>query len=180
MRTSTRLPSESSTIGTGDALDLLQQDHRRVETLFARSALVSGPAWAETVAMITQELTTHAELEETVVYPALAAALGPGGPLVDRAQAEHDDIKGLLERLSKATGEGVSDVQDLRALQLAVQQHVTVEEGELFAAFRLAASPQALAELDRQAAEARAKAPPPPRLLPLSDEAQDDPNGAAR
>jgi hemerythrin superfamily protein len=179
MRTSTRLSSESSTIGTGDALDMLQRDHRRVETLFARSALVSGPEWQDTVAMIAQELSTHAELEEAVVYPALAAALGPGGPLIDRAHAEHDEIKELLARLTEATGEELSDVEDLRALQLAVQQHVAVEEGELFAAFHLTASPEALEALDREAAEARAKAPPPPRLRTMPDDL-DDPNGAAR
>ena len=174
MRTATRLPSDSSSMGTGDALDLLQRDHRRVETLFARSAVVSGPAWEETVAMIIQELTTHAELEETVVYPALVQGLGPGAGLVDRAEEEHAGIKDLLARLASASGQQPADIEDLRALQLVVQQHVMVEEGALFPAYRLLAGPGALEQLDSAAGEARAKAPPPPTFMTTIDDENGD------
>ena len=69
-------------------------------------------------------------------------------------------MKALLARLAEATGDP-AELEDLRALQLVVQQHVTVEEGELFPAYRLLAGTDALAQLDQAAGEARAKAPPP-------------------
>jgi hemerythrin superfamily protein len=162
MRTASRLPAAASTSGTGDALDLLERDHRRVEALFARSALVTGQAWRETVARIVHELTVHGALEEQVVYPAVADVLGTGGSLIDEAIDDHAEIKALVARLKGARGEDAQELDDLRRLQLTVQQHVTIEEGEVFPAYRRLATDEALRELDASAADARGAAPTPP------------------
>jgi hemerythrin superfamily protein len=155
MRTASRLPASSSTSGTGDALDQLQQDHRQVETLFARAALSPGATRADVVRLITQALTVHAELEEAVVYPAIADALGAGRPLVDQAVAEHGEMKALIARLEGSDLLGPEVLDEVRALQLVVQQHVAVEEGEVFPAFRAKASADDMERLSRDAERAR-------------------------
>ena len=162
MRSATRLPAESSTIGTGDALDQLETDHRVVEALFAQASLVSGPDRQRAIRGIVHALTTHAELEETVVYPMLAEAITGGAPLINRATAEHGEMEQLLADLAAATGDGERELLQLRALQLVVLQHVFVEEGEIFPAFRQRATADQLAVLDEAAAKARAEAPNPP------------------
>jgi hemerythrin superfamily protein len=162
MRSVSRLSSSSSTIGTGDALDRLEQDHRQVETLFAQASLSPGVTRARTVRLITHALTVHARLEEEVIYPAIADALGAGRSLVDKAVAEHDEMKGLIARLERTDPSDVEVLDDLRALHLLVQQHVAVEEGEVFPVFRARASAAEMDGLTRKADRARGAAPSPP------------------
>jgi Hemerythrin HHE cation binding domain len=162
MRSVSRLPASSSTIGTGDALDRLQQDHRQVETLFAQASLSPGVTRARTVRLITHALTVHARLEEEVIYPVIADVLGAGRSLVAQAVAEHDEMKGLIAQLERSDPPDVEVLDDLRSLQLLVQQHVAVEEGEVFPAFRARAGAAEMDRLTREADRARGAAPSPP------------------
>jgi hemerythrin superfamily protein len=159
MHDAQRLPPEASTTGSGDALDRLERDHRLVEQLFARASLVRGEARVRLVADIVEALTAHATLEEEVVYPAIAGAVIGGDLLTERHRAEHDEMKQLLERVGGATSDGSTLEADLRALQLTVQAHVAVEEGELFPAYRAAASPKDVRQLTKTANQARRATP---------------------
>lgn len=164
IRTAARLSPDSSTTGTGDALDELEQDHRRVETLFAQASLTAGTERQVAVDLIVHELSVHASVEEQVVYPAIAEVVGGGKALADGAREDHQEIKEILARLDKAdaTAEDPTLVDELRKLQLVVQQHVSVEEGELFPAYRAKAAPDALVELTEAATAARQAAPTRP------------------
>ncbi len=162
MRTAMRLPPESSTTGTGDALDVLERDHRDVEQLFARASLSDGERRLEILPYIVEALTVHAQVEEDLVYPAIASAIGGGDHLTEHAVIEHSEIKALVDRLAQASTDGPELVEDLRELQLVVQAHVAVEEGELFPAFRAQASSKEIKQLTDAAAKARAAASPAP------------------
>src|SRR2546423_705832 len=54
-----------------DVIKLLEQDHREVEDLFAKAESTSGAAKQDVVTKICTELTIHAEVEESIVYPAM-------------------------------------------------------------------------------------------------------------
>lgn len=156
MRTASRLDATTSGADQGDALSQLEIDHRRVETLFARASLQAhGPSRRALVDQILTELATHAELEETVVYPRIAQALPAAPWLVETSIEDHDEMRSVMAVL-----EGAEDEQSLligiRALQLVVQAHVAVEEGEIFPAFRQMATPDTLRTLDDEAATHRA------------------------
>jgi hemerythrin superfamily protein len=159
MHDAQRLPPEASTTGTGDALDRLERDHRLVEQLFARASLVHGEARLPIIGAIVAALSEHATLEEEVVYPAIAEVVAGGELLTERHRAEHDEMKRLLERVGRATSDGPELEADLRSLQLTVQAHVAVEEGELFPAYRATASPQDVGQLTKTADQARRKSP---------------------
>lgn len=153
MRTLSRLDATSS-MDRGDALADLEADHRQVESLFARASLCHGLERVAAARQATAALQAHAELEETVVYPVIAGAL-PGAPwLVDTSLHDHDEIRVMIAALEDATDD-VTVLAALRALQLLVQAHVAVEEGEIFPAFRQAVDADALADLGAQAAAAR-------------------------
>ncbi len=156
MRTASRLPPDTSTSGTGDILDQLQQDHRHVESLFAQAWTTRGELRRSAVQQIVRQLTEHSELEEQFVYPALAAAVGGGEVLAGGAVEEHAEIKDLLERVQQPDADGPTLVEDLWALQVVVQQHVTVEEAVLWPALRQAVTPGDLAALTTAAEPARA------------------------
>jgi hemerythrin superfamily protein len=130
MRSATRLPSTSSTSGRGDCLDDLEHDHRLVDTLFACAWTTAADERRALIDAIDAALSAHAELEETLVYPAIADAVTGGDVLVDRARAEHAQIKALLAGLTDADTSTIDE--DLRALQVAVLQHVAAEEAFVF------------------------------------------------
>jgi hemerythrin superfamily protein len=159
MHDAQRLPPEASTTGSGDALDRLERDHRLVEQLFARASLIHGQGRLPIIASIVEALTEHATLEEEVVYPAIAEAVAGGELLTARHRAEHDEMKRVLERIGRATSDGPELETDLRALQLTVQAHVAVEEGELFPAYRAAATPKDVKQLTKTADQARRTSP---------------------
>ncbi len=156
MRTASRLDATASGADQGDALSQLEIDHRRVETLFARASLLPhGPTRRALVDQIVQALTTHAELEETVVYPRIAQALPAAPWLVETSIEEHAEMRSLMAAV-EAAGDEQSLLVGLRALQLVVQAHVTVEESEIFPAFRQMATPDTRRTLDDEAATHRA------------------------
>ncbi|MEZ5406437.1 MAG: hemerythrin domain-containing protein [Acidimicrobiales bacterium] len=156
MRTASRLDATLSGADQGDALSQLEIDHRRVDSLFARASLSPhGPARRALVDQILEELTTHAELEETVVYPRIAQALPAAPWLVETSVEEHDEMRTVMAVLRTAEDEQ-SMLIGIRALQLIVQAHVAVEEGEIFPAFRQMATPDTLRSLDDEAAAHRA------------------------
>jgi hemerythrin superfamily protein len=162
LRGAERLSPEDSTTGTRDVLDLLERDHRRVEGLFARSALSSTEARFAVVTEIVAALTVHAQLEESEIYPAIDRTLGAAKKMMDLRREEHAEMKAILDRLAAGTSDSDEFVADLRRLQVLVQAHVAVEEGEIFPAFRAAARPRELRQLAARARDALTNKPSKP------------------
>ncbi|AEG92774.1 hemerythrin domain-containing protein [Ramlibacter tataouinensis] len=112
-----------------DAIDLLDADHQRVETLF-RDYLSAGSdaaAKADLAQIICMELTLHAALEEELFYPAFREAT-KDEKLVQEARDEHDQAKQLI-----AQAESTDNLDALVAeLQRTVQHHVMEERLQIF------------------------------------------------
>jgi hemerythrin superfamily protein len=140
-----------------DVIKLLETDHREVEDLFAKAEANNGAAKAQVVSKIADELTLHAEVEESVVYPAMRQA--GLDDLVNEAEEEHQKVKDLIARLE--AGDRASPQVDgvLDELKSNVSHHVEEEENEAFPKFRAAVNQSTLDALGEQveAAKARAK-----------------------
>jgi len=111
-------------------IDLLTEDHRRVEALFSDFQDTGDDL---TAFAICDELTRHTELEEREVYPLLRDVDG-GAALVDEAEREHAEAKQLIARSREASGDELVDVMD--ELQRAVDHHVSEEESTMFPKLR--------------------------------------------
>jgi hemerythrin superfamily protein len=157
MRDLQRLSPDSSTTGGEDVLDGLERDHRHVEQLFAQASLLVGARRLSVLPQIVQALELHASIEEKIVYPAIEAAVGGGDILVERSRDDHEEMKGLLARVSGAELDDGQLAEHLRALQLVVQSHVAVEEGEVFPAYRRVATAEDLRSLTAKGDKARGK-----------------------
>ena len=100
-----------------DVTELLEQDHRKVE-----SCSPSGQS-EDVLAQICNELEIHTTLEEELVYPRLAQL---DRDLEQHAESEHEEAKLLIDQIRA----GDPDVSTLaRQLQMAVEAHVREEEG---------------------------------------------------
>ena len=158
-----------------DALQMLADDHRKVEELFEKYENARGAsAQAKIVRQICEELTIHTMIEEQVFYPAVRDKVEDD--MMDEAQVEHDSAKALILSLLRAEpGEEFYEAK-VSVLKEQVEHHVYEEErqrGSLFAQVRKAdidldALGQEMAALKQQLQEqARAGGLPEPERVAL-------------
>ena len=114
-------------------LDRLEQEHRDVEAIFAR--LESATDESEQRSLVNDleaALAPHMSIEESDVYPALAA-LDAG--MAEEAETEHNEARDELEALKAQIGQsGFSGA--VQTLKGAIEHHVEEEEGEAFPKLR--------------------------------------------
>jgi hemerythrin superfamily protein len=116
-----------------DPISLLEQDHRKVEALFADWQRTKDAAIAE---QICTELTIHATVEEQAVYPVLAQDVPKGEELEEEAEQEHGEAKDLIAKIQAAGYAGPQVANFMEELISGVNHHVEEEEGEIFPKMR--------------------------------------------
>src|SRR6266550_5865491 len=128
-----------------DAIQLLKDDHKKVEKIFSdlenkrddRRALFPE---------LDRELTVHAEIEEKIFYPAAKQA-EPTRDLVLESIEEHKQIKMVLADLEKTDKTTEVWGAALKVLKEDVMHHVGEEENELFPKVKKVLSKQQLDDL---------------------------------
>lgn len=114
-----------------DAIELLEQQHREVEALFAEIEETDEPdEKLELVQELADNLAAHATIEERIFYP---AAYAPGTKaLLEEAVEEHLSAKRLLADLvGMKPGDENFDAK-IEVLKEQIEHHVEEEERELF------------------------------------------------
>ncbi len=140
----------------GDIDHLIADDHAVLERQFQLLEAGRGDRRV-LVDQIRFELALHADAEERVLYPAMAAAGEPHGTA--HARDEHQAIKELLVVLD-ADEPGEPEFEDALARLIAeVRLHVADEEDTLLPLFRALAGPERMAELGREFLVAKRSAP---------------------
>jgi hemerythrin superfamily protein len=120
-----------------NAIQLLRQDHKRVQGLFKKAEGGKGAAQKRAAEQVMLELDVHAQIEEEIFYPAVKKAIEETD-LIDEALQEHQEAKQLIAQLRKAQGQaqgnGAGEEFEAKFSELveAVTHHVEEEEGELF------------------------------------------------
>ena len=127
-----------------DAIELLKEDHKKVEKIFA--AMEKKDNRQKMFPELDRELSVHAEIEEKIFYPATKEA-EPTRDLVLESIEEHKQIKMVLADLEQT--DMTTDVWGaaLMVLREDVTHHVGEEEDELFPKVRKVLSKQQLADL---------------------------------
>lgn len=126
-----------------DVTQLIETDHREVESLFAQFKQDGSKA---TAMQICNELDKHASAEEAVLYPVVRSDVPDGAKLADEAKDEHGEARQLIGRIKQTEDDGhlaelVSD------LEKAITHHVSEEESEMLPKSREALSAAKLEEL---------------------------------
>jgi hypothetical protein len=110
-----------------DAILLLEQDHREVESCFAAyERLTDETAKQRLCEKICVLLKAHMLVEEEIFYPQARAATGDDA-MVDHAIEEHTDAKRLIGDVETAMEDAAVD-----ALRQAIEKHVSEEETDFF------------------------------------------------
>ena len=152
-RKETAVPRSRTKTST-DAIDLLKQDHDRVEKAFKEFEKMDrqdGEACRRLIERVCEELTVHTTLEEEIFYPAVREAIDDED-IMNEAAVEHETAKMLIEQLENMEADDPNYHATFTVLGEYVMHHVKEEEGEMF--------PQAkkAKELDLEALGERMKA----------------------
>jgi hemerythrin-like domain-containing protein len=137
-----------------DPIELIKEDHRRVETLFEEYEALGDDAYEqkkELVETILDELEAHTEMEETIAYPAFRQALDDeGDKKVEEAYAEHDVAKNLIADLRSLDGEDPQFDAKVTVLKESVMHHVEEEEESLLPSAEEAMSGEDMARIGEE------------------------------
>lgn len=141
-----------------DALELLRNDHDKVNQLFMQFERGGGSQDFQMLFnQLYQELTIHTTIEEQIFYPAVRNNPETAG-LVQQAYQEHGEAKQLLTEIAGLDNTSTDWGQKMTQLMRAIQHHVQEEEGELFVKVRLLMTPEQLDQLGAQLGQAKQQA----------------------
>jgi hemerythrin-like domain-containing protein len=121
-----------------DAIDLLKQDHDKVEKAFKQFEKMDredAEARSELVRAVCDELKVHTTLEEEIFYPAARDAIDDED-ILNEAAVEHETAKMLIEQLENMQVDDPNYHATFTVLGEYVRHHIKEEEGELFPAAR--------------------------------------------
>jgi hemerythrin superfamily protein len=134
----------------GDWFDALKAEHKATFAVFDK---IEATSESQTVMRTTllkklkYALTRHAHEEETIIYPALRQANSAHD--ADALNSEHGYVKTYLyelERLPKDSPDWLARVRDFRAM---LEEHIRMEEVEVFPAFKQIMSEEQNAKLTK-------------------------------
>src|SRR5438046_7552237 len=120
-----------------DALELLKQDHQKVKELLEEAeASEDCKEQKDSFKQIKKELETHAQIEETVFYPAMEKH-EELKDIVLESYEEHKQIKMLLREMEDLVSDSEKFEPKLQVLMENVEHHAEEEEeGKLFPKIR--------------------------------------------
>lgn len=147
-----------------DAISLVLQDHREVDSMFSRyeSLTGDGEQKRDIVREIVRELSIHAAIEEQFLYPTVRNNLPDGPRLVEEALQEHREAKEALSALDGMSPEEGGYDERVRSLIRDVRHHVQEEEGELLPKLRDAVSQERLDQVGEAMEAGKTLAPTRP------------------
>jgi hemerythrin superfamily protein len=118
---------------SGDALEVLEHDHREVEEWFDEYDEMKGKedGKEQLAEKICLALKVHAQIEEEIFYPRAREAT-KDNDLVDEAIIDHATLKVMIGEIEEMdVGDELYDAK-IRELSEMVKRHITEEEEELF------------------------------------------------
>ena len=114
-----------------DAIDLLMEDHRTVEGLFARFESADDSAEKQTLAnRICLELKVHTMLEEEIFYPAVREKAGQD-EIVAESIEEHHVVDVLMQEIKALEPSDERFEAKMTVLIENVEHHIEEEESEM-------------------------------------------------
>jgi hemerythrin superfamily protein len=104
-----------------DAVAILEADHREAEQLFGQIERAQGAQRAKLVKQLVTALTLHMDIEESIVYPALARIDREMGA---EAKAEHALARKVMKDVQRLAPDGPGFDGAIGMLKTGIEHHV--------------------------------------------------------
>lgn len=144
-----------------DFFELLKQDHQKVSGIFEKledTTTAAVKTRQQLFTQLKQELDLHAQIEETILYPALKQAAATR-ELTIEAYDEHQEVKDLLAELEGMSVEDEEWETILSELKENVEHHVDEEENQMFPKSRQVLSEEQINDITERMQTAKQQAP---------------------
>jgi len=135
-----------------DVIEVLEQDHREVEAMFAELESLRGAATEDAMSrrkavteQVTIELVRHSVAEEVLVYPQVEKKVS--AKEAEHAREDHAQAEETLHKLEKLDADDPAFDDELATLMAEIRHHIADEEGQMFADMRQAIDPDELRKL---------------------------------
>jgi hemerythrin superfamily protein len=135
-----------------NAIELLKEDHKKVNHLFGEVKATEEGEHKELFEQIKQELEVHTHIEETIFYPKLKEEKELEDITLEGIE-EHHQAKIFLRELSALTEDSEKFEPKLKVLMEDITHHVQEEEGEMFPKVEELFDAATLEELGKQMEE---------------------------
>jgi len=145
-----------------NAFQLLKEDHKKVSGIFQQLEPTTERALKtreELFTKLKQELDIHAQIEETIFYPAIKDAHETREITLEGFE-EHHVVKMLLGELEAMPVDTEEWAAKLKVLQENVEHHVEEEEEEMFQKARQVLSEEEINTLGAQMEEMKKRLQP--------------------
>ena len=141
-----------------NALELLKTDHQKVKELLKKAEGGKNEKQQKQLFdQIKAELETHAHIEETIFYPAVAKNEELKDMVLESLE-EHKQVKTLLREMENLSSDSEKFEPKLKVLMENVEHHaVEEEEGNMFPRVRKFMKPAELEELGQELQAAKEK-----------------------
>ena len=117
-----------------NAIELLKEDHRKVEHLFGKVKATEEDEHKALFEKIKAELDVHTHIEETIFYPQMKEKSENKEleDIIAEGYQEHYAAKTLLRDISNLVDDSDVFEPKLKVLMEGVTHHVQEEEGKMF------------------------------------------------
>jgi hemerythrin superfamily protein len=141
-----------------NALELLKTDHQKVKELLKKAeGSKNEKQQRQLFDQIKAELETHAHIEETIFYPAVAKNEELKDMVLESLE-EHKQVKTLLREMENLSSDSEKFGPKLKVLTENVEHHaVEEEEGKMFPKVRKFMKSSELEELGQELEAAKEK-----------------------
>jgi hemerythrin superfamily protein len=116
--------------GGVNAVELLREDHRKVQDLFEEFEGADTRSRQRIIGQALTELEVHAKIEEGVIYPAIREVLNEED-LMDEALEEHHAAELLIKELRKMGPKDERYRAKFKVLAEMVKHHIEEEESQI-------------------------------------------------
>lgn len=127
--------TRANTMACAAVLDMLREDHKRAKKAFHEFSLMDIDDDPESARLLVTrtcaELTMHASLEESFLYPAARSVIAEE-EMVDEAEVEHVTTRRLIDTLRKMSPTDKKYCAYFAVLGEYVRSHIREEELEMF------------------------------------------------
>jgi hemerythrin superfamily protein len=150
-----------------DAIELLLNDHRRIDGLAEQLDATDDPAEIRRLFLrIVEELAAHEAAEQQVIFPAFRAAIELTDKTVAHRMGEHEELNEMLAEMRSLAPGSYGFIKRGSALLLEVKAHFQLEEESVFDRMRDSFTAEELAELGRLAVAVKEHSPAFPDAHP--------------
>ena len=121
---------EQTENGGVNAVELLREDHRKVQDLFEEFEGADNRSRQRIADQALTELEIHAKLEEQIIYPAIREVLDEED-LIDEALEEHHAAELLMKELRKMGPKDERYRAKFKVMAEMVKHHIEEEESQV-------------------------------------------------